>query len=350
MAVLDIALAIPNVLSFSSQSRARVFPYLQHFLATLYNLVGIICADENIELDVPGGIDSRVIFIDHGPGESSSEAGIVSRYGPIVDLKSLATSARSWELVYFVDNKSGQNLATAFRSFSSADMNPVPASCDWMHSKLSEVPDHIQPSGPHSSVAVGGTFDHFHLGHKLLLTATALALEPVPVTASGTERLLTIGVTVDELLAKKKYAEYLESWDERCNSVASFLIDIISFVPPESREHSVRRVSESGPNGKYILMKLRPDLSLKMVQLSDPFGPTITDQNITALVVSKETSQGGAAVNTERAKKGFKGLDVFEVDLLYSGMSSPTEPVEKSFELKLSSTGMRKRQADLAKR
>lgn len=343
MAVLDIALAIPDLLS---QSRAGVVPYLQHFLAATYKLIGIICSDANIELDLPGGIDTRVVFIEYASVESPPKPRHLSQYGPILDLKSLATSARPWHSVYFPDNIPGQKLAAAFRSLSSTDMRPVPAGCE---GTPSQVPDHIQPAQAHYSVAVGGTFDHFHLGHKLLLTITALALEPGPVTNSDPDRLLTVGVTVDELLANKKYAEYLESWDERCNSVATFLTDIINFIPPERRSISVQGVTEPGPNGKYILMELRPGLSLKMVQLSDPFGPTITDPNITALVVSKETSQGGAAVNTERAKKGFKGIDVFEVDLLYSGTSSPTD-VEKSFEAKISSTDMRKRQADLAKK
>lgn len=346
-AVLDIALAIPDLLSIS-QSRAGAFPYLQHFLATIYKLVGIICSDANIELDLPGGIDARVVFIELAPVGSTPKPRHLSQYGPILDLKSLATSARPWSAVYFPDNSPGQNLAAAFRSHSSADMLPVPAGCEWTHSERSQAPGNIQPTQAHHSVAVGGTFDHFHIGHKLLLTATALALEPGPATESGPNQLLTVGVTVDELLANKKYAEYLESWDERCNSVAAFLTDIINFIPPDSRSISTQRVSESGPNGHYILMELRPGLFLKMVQISDPFGPTITDPNITALVVSHETSQGGAAVNTERAKKGFKSLDIFEVSLLYSGASSPTG-IEKSFEAKISSTDMRKRQANLAK-
>lgn len=348
-AVLDIALSMPNALSFSSQNRARVFPYLQRFLATLYKLIGIISAEESIELDVPGGIDIRVFFLDFDPVESSSQPIRTSRYGPIVDLKSLTNSGREWDSVYYLENKTGRYLATSFSSQSSTTMHPVPAGNDWNRSELSHSPDHMQSSEPHYSVAVGGTFDHFHLGHKLLLTATALTLEPISDTDSNTERVLTIGVTVDELLANKKYAEYLESWDERCNSVASFLIDIIDFAPPESDAPRIQRVSQPGPNGKYTLMKLKSDLSLKLVQLSDPFGPTITEESISALIVSKETSKGGAAVNAERAKKGFKDLDVFEVDLIFSGEASSLD-VEKTIESKISSTEIRRRQADLARR
>ena len=347
-AVLDIALSIPDLLSFSSQNRARVFPYLQHFLATLYKLIGIISAEENVELDIPGGIDTRVFFLDFSPVESSSQPSQISRWGPIVDLKSLAKSERAWDCVYYLENNPGRNLANSFSCHSSATMLPVPAGTDWSRSELSHAPNHIQSTAPHYSVAVGGTFDHFHLGHKLLLTATAMTLEPVSDTGSDTQRVITIGVTIDELLANKKYAEFLESWDERCNSVASFLIDIIDFVPLENKTPSIQRVSQPGPNGNYILMKLKSDLSLKLVQLSDPFGPTITEESISALVVSKETSKGGAAVNAERAKKGFKDLDIFEVDLIYSGEAA--SDVERTFESKISSTEIRRHQADLAKK
>ncbi|RJE24215.1 pantetheine-phosphate adenylyltransferase family protein [Aspergillus sclerotialis] len=348
-ALLHIAVSIPDALSFSFQNRARVFPYLQHFLATLYKLIGIISAEENIELDVTGGLDTRVFFLDYDPVESFSQPIRTSQYGPIVDLKSLANCGRDWDCVYYLENKTGRHLATSFSSHSSATMHPVPAGADWNRSELSHRPDHMQPSEPHYSVAVGGTFDHFHLGHKLLLTATALTLEPVSDTDSDTERVITIGVTVDELLANKKYAEYLETWNERCNSVESFLIDIIDFVPLENDAPRIQRVSQPGPNGEYILMKLKSDLSLKLVQLSDPFGPTITEESISALIVSKETSKGGAAVNAEREKKGFKDLDVFEVDLIHSGNVSSVD-VEKTFESKISSTEIRRRQADLAKR
>lgn len=63
------------------------------------------------------------------------------------------------------------------------------------------------------NVACGGTFDCMHAGHRLLLAATALA---------SNERVL-IGVTGDLLLAKKKYASHLQSYDDRARAAASYV-------------------------------------------------------------------------------------------------------------------------------
>ncbi|RMJ24903.1 pantetheine-phosphate adenylyltransferase family protein [Aspergillus sp. HF37] len=351
MAVLDIALSIPDLLSLSCQSQGRVIPYLQRFLATLYRLIGTICIEENVALDVPGGVDTRVIFVDYDPAQSPStpkECRPFSQQGPTLDLQSLASSERRWDSVYYMDNKPGQSLATAFNNYSSASLYPLPAVSNWTLSGPGQIPSDDKLHATHCSVAVGGTFDHFHIGHKLLLSAATLALEPIRETGPGSERLLTIGVTVDELLANKKYAECLQDWDERCHSVISFLSAITVFGCPENRAPSIQRVSQPDPNGKYVLVKLGHGLTLKLVPLSDPFGPTVTEEDINTLVVSKETKAGGAAVNAERAKKGWKSLDVFEIDVLSSGNASATD-VEKSFESKISSTEIRRRRMNQAK-
>jgi phosphopantetheine adenylyltransferase len=204
----------------------------------------------------------------------------------------------------------------------------------------------VNAQSSHYSVAVGGTFDHFHIGHKLLLTATALALEPVEEFDPIRERRLTVGVTGDALLKNKKYAEFLESWDDRCQSTSSFLMAIMDFSLPDKSAPRVERVSQPGPNGHYVLMKVRSGLTLKLVQITDPFGPTITDESIDALVVSGETRAGGAAVNEERAKKGWKSLDVFEIDVLHSGEVPTTDG--ESFASKISSTDIRRRRMEMA--
>lgn len=350
MVVLDIALSIPDFPSLSCQPRVRVFPYLQRFLATLYRLIGVVCTEVNVELDTPGGVDTRLIFIDYDPAKSyfiPQERRPFSHQGPMLDLPSLAASAHCWDSIYYLDNKHGQYQATSFSNYSSASLQSLPAVSDWTLAEPLHFPDDGKQYAAHYSVAVGGTFDHFHIGHKLLLTAAALALEPIREADSNTERLLTVGVTVDELLVNKKYAESLEGWDKRCNSVISFLTAITNFAPPENKPPSVQRVSQPG-HEMCVLVKLLPHLSLKLVQLSDPFGPTVTEEDISALVVSQETRKGGDAVNAERAKKGWESLDVLEVDVLFSGTASSTD-AEKGFESKISSTELRRRQMNRAK-
>jgi len=193
-------------------------------------------------------------------------------------------------------------------------------------------------------VAVGGTFDHLHVGHKLLLTATALVLAPLEQGDTGRERLLTVGVTGDALLVNKKYAEFLESWEERYQRTASFLVSIMDF--PGGSAPQLERTWGTGPNEKSVRMRVRPNLTFNLVEIVDPFGPTITEEDIDALVVSKETRSGGEAVNNNRKDKGWDVLGVFEVDVLQAG---GTEATESIIESKISSTDIRRRRMNLAK-
>lgn len=66
------------------------------------------------------------------------------------------------------------------------------------------------------SVAVGGTFDGLHFGHRKLLTLAVSSVTPV------TGRL-TVGITVDAMLTKKAYPEYIPKLDERVEGVRKFL-------------------------------------------------------------------------------------------------------------------------------
>ncbi|KAF7597262.1 hypothetical protein BBP40_008104 [Aspergillus hancockii] len=355
IAILDIALFLPGIQSPSCQPRAKAFKDLQCFLAHIYRLIGIISVEDNVELDAPGGIDTRVILLDFDSIHASARNTLqASQMGPILGMPTLATSARLWDRIFYPGNQVGQDLATAFSSIYSQFKDPnagtllsVPGAPSWTPLKFIVAPEDTNESDLHHSVIVGGTFDHFHIGHKLLLTAMALVLDPVRDVNSGDEARLIIGVTGDELLVNKKYAEFLESWDERCESAASFLTAIMDFYPPDKSATHTERVTEPGPNGKYILMKVRPGLTLKLVQISDPFGPTITEENISALVVSQETRSGGAAVNQERAKKGWESLDVYEIDVLHSG-EVPSNDVEK-FASKISSTDIRRHRMERAK-
>ena len=62
-------------------------------------------------------------------------------------------------------------------------------------------------------VCVGGTFDHMHLGHCLLLTQACLV----------TGRVLHCGVTSDALLTRKAYATLIEPFNARLDRVKKFL-------------------------------------------------------------------------------------------------------------------------------
>ena len=202
----------------------------------------------------------------------------------------------------------------------------------------------------HKSVAVGGTFDHLHIGHKLLLTATVLAAEPSDAfsTSPKTPRLITVGITGDELLVNKKYGSVVESWSTRQQRTADFVESILVFHPDIPSIRETESIDEPGPNGKVIRVTYGDDITINYTQISDPFGPTITDENITALVISGETRSGGKAVNDKRREKGWKELEVFEVDVLdaAAGLDDAEGQQQKekqSFESKISSTEIRRR-------
>ncbi|CAG8576569.1 1509_t:CDS:2 [Ambispora gerdemannii] len=150
-------------------------------------------------------------------------------------------------------------------------------------------------------VAVGGTFDHLHAGHKILLHMSAWI----------TSKRLVCGVTAENMLQNKKYKEFLEPIDTRVSKVLKFL------------------------------RKIRSEEFIKyqVVPIFDIYGPTATDSDIEALVVSKETMAGANSINEERKKRSLKQLDFAMIEVISSTNSSLNEAELKS--LKLSSTSVR---------
>nr|AGU68047.1 pantetheine-phosphate adenylyltransferase [Strigomonas culicis] len=113
-------------------------------------------------------------------------------------------------------------------------------------------------------VAVGGTFDHLHSGHKLLLTTAVL----------HTLRRLRVGVTGDALLSKKKYAEHLQSNDERKGAVRRFL------------------------------ERIRGDVELEIETIVDVSGGTDVIPGVKAIALSPETEKSLDIINELRKKNG----------------------------------------------
>lgn len=144
-------------------------------------------------------------------------------------------------------------------------------------------------------VAVGGTFDHLHDGHKILLTISGFLAKDT----------LIIGVTGPELLKNKKYSDYMQSYEDRVLNVKNFLNTI------------------------------KPSLKLDIYEINDVCGPTAQIQNIDALVVSLESSKGATYVNNVRTGLNWNALDVYTIGVLGSADS-------ETFKNKLSSTDYRK--------
>ncbi|MBW6517046.1 MAG: phosphopantetheine adenylyltransferase [ANME-2 cluster archaeon] len=118
-----------------------------------------------------------------------------------------------------------------------------------------------------SRVAVGGTFNPLHDGHRALL-ARAYQL------SKGGE--LLIGITSNEM-AGKKYHE-VEDWEVRKQEVTDFMQETFNASPFITR-------------------------------LDDPFGPAI-DEDFDYLVVSPETEPTAHIINTRRTEQGKEPISI----------------------------------------
>ncbi|ONK79545.1 uncharacterized protein A4U43_C01F7470 [Asparagus officinalis] len=152
---------------------------------------------------------------------------------------------------------------------------------------------------PYGSVVLGGTFDRLHDGHRRLLKASAeLARERI-----------VVGVCDGPMLVKKELAELIEPIETRMKAVEDYI--------------------------KFI----KPGLVVQVEPIMNPYGPSIIDDKLDAIIVSKETLAGGHSVNKKRAEKGLPELKVEVVDLL---------PEETSGE-KLSSSALRRLEFESSK-
>ena len=131
--------------------------------------------------------------------------------------------------------------------------------------------------------SVGGTFDRMHAGHRLLL-ATASA-----VTRSGDSPTVFIGVTGDVLLTNKRHRDLIEPYEVRASKAKSF-------------------VAKTRPPTSPIVVECGP------LDDGPPLAATVADMR--ALVVSRETSAGGEAIQELRRGAGFPPLRVVCVGLV----------------------------------
>jgi phosphopantetheine adenylyltransferase len=348
--VLDIAILCSKIQSINTKPRSISYDHIQKVLSKLYTLICAIVA-EKVEI-IEETIDYRV-YIVHDIVEKESDS-VIAQQGPIFSLKSLASAPKAWTDVFALDGEQSEALLQKF--IQERKSQPLSSHLQFFNihrisggTSVKRNSDALADGGKtvakaHFSIAVGGTFDHLHAGHKLLLTATAAVLEPSRRSTEGKERTLTVGITGDELLKNKKYSETLESWEERQKAVIRFLSALLEpNVSLESLESE--RFAEPGPNGLAVHYRFGGNLTVKCAAISDPFGPTITDATISALVVSGETRSGGMAVNEKRKELGWEPLEVFEISVLDTnpkddeGVAVETE----DFQSKISSTAIRKR-------
>lgn len=127
-------------------------------------------------------------------------------------------------------------------------------------------------------VAVGGTFDPLHDGHKTLLTKAFEIGEEV-----------VIGLTSDEMIETKTMP--LKDYEIRRQNLLEYI--------------------ESSHAGKFSIVKLH-----------DSFGPTIVE-DFDYLVVSPETNANAEQINEIRKRKGMQTITVMVVDFVLADDRQP---------------------------
>jgi phosphopantetheine adenylyltransferase len=347
---LIIGLALPILTGPSANSKKIAWSTAQSLLAELYTLTSVICAKEDIPLDVgagQGSVDVRVILIDHEKGrryEPNFEGHFEANCTAVLDLAAFATKVRSWEMVYHPSCEEGYELLSSFlqlaekkQTFAQNQLVAIEGGISLTtEQKLSSE----EPRQGFNTVCLGGTFDHLHPGHKLLLHASALLLN-IPPKDSDKTCTLIVGISSDELLAKKKYAEELQPWTERTQTVLSFLSTLLEYDTTATSPPTQTTADETIATLRDGRVKVR------CIVLRDPFGPPIHEEDADAIVVSGETRSGGKAINDRRTEKGWKPLEVFEIDVLDADEIAE-EGVGKTddFAAKISSTAIRQKRAE----
>jgi cytidyltransferase-like protein len=131
-------------------------------------------------------------------------------------------------------------------------------------------------------VAVGGTFDLVHKGHRKLLD-----------TAFEVGETVMIGVTSDRFVKKLHKPHKVDSY--------------------EIREKELKK-----------LLKRRNWLDRSViVSLEDPYGPTTKENNIDALIVSQRTEPTAELINRLRRQKGLRPLNIVSITLVRAEDSRP---------------------------
>jgi pantetheine-phosphate adenylyltransferase len=134
----------------------------------------------------------------------------------------------------------------------------------------------------YAKVAVGGTFDELHRGHKALLDKAFEIGDKV-----------VIGLSSDEFVSKMGKPHETASYNERRMELESYLKELGWFERAE------------------------------IVPLNDPFGLTISGKGLEALVVSKETQKKAEEINEKRQRADLPPLKIIAVNMVPAENSAP---------------------------
>ena len=132
------------------------------------------------------------------------------------------------------------------------------------------------------TVAVGGTFDELHKGHEALL-----------MKAFDVGEHVQIGICSDDFVKRLSKPHITASYDQRLRDLEVFL-----------HQNGLRKRAE-------------------IVCIGDPYGATLSDRSIEALVVSRETEPTALLINKKRREAGLPPLQILAIDMIPSDNHVP---------------------------
>jgi pantetheine-phosphate adenylyltransferase len=124
-------------------------------------------------------------------------------------------------------------------------------------------------------VAVGGTFDELHKGHRSLL-----------VKAFEVGEIVLIGLCTDEFVKKMGKPHVTAPYEVRLKELQAFL--------------KTSNICDKA----------------EIIPLNDPYGKTLTDKCIEALVVSEETEKIAIKINQKRIEARLPPLTIITISMV----------------------------------
>lgn len=121
----------------------------------------------------------------------------------------------------------------------------------------------------YNHVVLGGTFDHFHAGHKDLLSL-----------AFHTGKKITVGLTKPSMNQRKKFLSAIQPYKLREKGIIEFA------------------------------KELHRETDIKIIPIRDIYGSTLIDETLEAIVVTPHTEHGAIQINAERKRRGLPALSV----------------------------------------
>ena len=125
------------------------------------------------------------------------------------------------------------------------------------------------------TVAVGGTFDEFHKGHRALLKK-----------AFEVGNCVLIGLCADDFVKKLRKPHKIAPYEKRLEELKSFL-----------RKRGVLE-------------------RVEIVPLNNPYGVTVSRNSLDAIVVSRETEPRAHQINEKRRSKGRLPLKIVVIEMI----------------------------------